>query len=76
MSISITNICCTQVIVERTTIEKTIYNVDMKMLDNYTIETQSPNGCKTIIGIPIARRLVGDQRTKNHITIVKRLKDK
>ncbi len=71
MNISITNICCTQVIVERTTIEKTIYNVDMKMLDNYTIETQSPNGCKTIIGIPIARRLVGDRRTNNHLATAK-----
>jgi hypothetical protein len=66
MSISIANIWRTQVIVGRTTIEKIILDVSMKMLDNYIIETRSPNNRKTIIGIPIAKRPKGVKMIRSY----------
>jgi hypothetical protein len=71
MIILVTNIWCTQMIVGKTIIEKTKFNANMKTLDKCTIETRSPNGRQMITWIPIAKRFLGDQRTKNHMAIAK-----
>jgi hypothetical protein len=76
MIISVTNILRTQVIVGKTIIEKTKSNANMKMLDKCTIETQSSSGHQVNARIPIAKRPLGDQRTKNHLVVAKRSKDR
>jgi hypothetical protein len=55
-------------IVQKTIIEKIISDIDWKMLDKCTIETQSPNNHQVIVGIPIVKRPLGDQGLKKYLT--------
>jgi hypothetical protein len=72
MIISVTNIWHTQMIVRKTTIEKTISGINKKMLEKCTIKTQSSSNCQTVVGIPIARRSLGDQGINNCLMATKR----
>jgi hypothetical protein len=58
-------------IVKKTIIEKIVSDVDWKMLDKCTIETQSLNDHQVIVGIPIVKRPLGDQGLKNCLTVAR-----